>query len=72
MAIAEEKGWAIGTFHTPNLECLSAVLDAAEELKIPVIISHAEVHEPVPPLSIIGPILVGATRKFWSLLPLVP
>lgn len=63
MAIAEEKGWAIGAFNTPNLECLTAVLDAAEELKIPVIISHAEVHEPISPLTIIGPIMVEAAKK---------
>ena len=43
MAIAAEKGCGMGAFNTPNLECLTAVLDAAEELKIPVIISHAEV-----------------------------
>ena len=24
MAIATEKGWAIGAFNTPNLECLTA------------------------------------------------
>ena len=63
MAIATEKGWAIGAFNTPNLECLTAVLTAAEELKIPVIISHAEVHEPVSPLDIIGPIMVEAAKN---------
>ena len=63
MAIATENGWAIGAFNTPNLECLTAVLNAAEELKIPVIIRHAEVHEPVSPLDIIGPIMVEAAKN---------
>jgi fructose-bisphosphate aldolase class II len=63
MGIAEAKGWAIGAFNTPNLECLTAVLDAAEDLNLPVIISHAEVHEPVAPIRIIGPIMVEAAKK---------
>ena len=54
---------AVGAFNTPNLECLIAVLEAAEELKLPVIISHAEVHEPVSRLSVIGPIMVEAAKK---------
>lgn len=63
MGMAEANGWAIGAFNTPNLECLTAVLNAAEELDLPVIISHAEVHETVAPLSIIGPIMVEAAKK---------
>lgn len=63
LAIAEEKNYAVGAFNTPNLECLNAVLQAAEELALPVIISHAEVHEPVSPLKIIGPIMVEAAKK---------
>ena len=31
LAIATEKNCAIGAFNTPNLECLNAVLDAAEK-----------------------------------------
>lgn len=63
MGMADANGWAIGAFNTPNLECLTAVLNAAEELNIPVIISHAEVHEPVAPIRIIGPIMVEAAKK---------
>ena len=50
LALAEEKKCAVGAFNTPNLECLNAVLDAAEKLDVPVIINHAELHEPVAPL----------------------
>ena len=41
---AEENKCAVGAFNTPNLECIHAVLHAAEKLNVPVIISHAELH----------------------------
>ena len=63
LAIAREKNCAIGAFNTPNLECLTAVLNAAERQETPVIISHAELHEPVAPLSVIGPVMVQAAIK---------
>ncbi len=62
MAIAKEKDCGIGAFNTPNLECLNAVLDAAQMLNVPVIISHAELHESVSPLAVIGPIMVQAAK----------
>lgn len=42
---AEENNCAIGSFNTPNFASLKAVLSAAEEKNIPVIIMHAQVHE---------------------------
>lgn len=63
MAMAIEKNCAIGAFNTPNLECITAVLDAAERLNVPVILSHAELHEPVAPLTVIGPVMVEAAKK---------
>ena len=60
---AEEQKTAIGSFNTPNLESLQAVIRAAEELKLPVIIQFAQVHESWIPLSVIGPIMVEAARK---------
>jgi fructose-bisphosphate aldolase class II len=59
---ATEKQCAIGAFNTPNLESLNAVLRAAEELGVPVIISHAELHEYASPLKEIGPIMVRAAE----------
>lgn len=59
---AEEQKNAIGAFNTPNLENLNAVIDAAEELDIPVIIAHAQLHESVSPLKTIGPVMVQAAR----------
>lgn len=63
LALAEEKKCAVGAFNTPNLECLNAVLDAAEKLDVPVIINHAELHEPVAPLQVIGPVMVEAAKR---------
>lgn len=63
LKLAEEKKCAVGAFNTPNLECINAVLDAAEKLNVPVIISHAELHELVSPLEIIGPVMVEAAKR---------
>ena len=43
--IAEEKHIAVGSFNTPNMTSIKAVIGAAEELGQPVIIMHAQVHE---------------------------
>lgn len=63
LAIAEERSCAVGAFNTPNLECLLAVIDAAQKLGTPVIISHAELHESISPLEKIGPVMVQAAEK---------
>lgn len=63
MKIAEEKRIAIGSFNTPNLESLQAVIEAAAELELPVIIQFAQCHEPWIPLSVIGPIMVEAAKQ---------
>ncbi|MBQ4086026.1 MAG: class II fructose-bisphosphate aldolase [Clostridia bacterium] len=60
LAIAKEKNMAVGAFNTPNLECITAVLNAAEQLDVPVILSHAELHESVAPFSVIAPAMVLA------------
>ena len=45
LKIAEAKKCAIGSFNTPNLASMKAVIGAAEKLNTPVIIMHAQVHE---------------------------
>ena len=61
--LCEAKKCAVGSFNTPNLESLMAVIGAAEELNVPVIIQHAEVHEEVMPLDVIGPVMIGMAKK---------
>mgnify|MGYP000166713266 FL=1 len=63
MEIAEREKIAIGAFNTPNLECLQAVIGAAEELQLPVIAQFAECHEPWNPLDDLGPIIVMLAEK---------
>lgn len=45
LKIAQEKKIAIGSFNTPNMTALKAVIAAAEELNQPVILMHAQIHE---------------------------
>lgn len=45
LRIASAKSCAIGSFNTPNLASIKAVIGASEELKQPVIIMHAQLHE---------------------------
>ncbi len=63
LQIAEEKQIAVGSFNVPNLESLRAIIDAAEELKLPVIIQFAQCHEDWIPLSEIGPVMVDWAKK---------
>jgi fructose-bisphosphate aldolase class II len=63
MKMAEEKNYAVGAFNTPNLECLLAVIRNAEEMNVPVIIAHAQLHEEVAPLADIGPVMVFMAKE---------
>ena len=54
---------AVGAFNTPNLECLLAVLGAAEKLGVPVIISHAQLHESVAPIEKVGSVMVELAKR---------
>jgi fructose-bisphosphate aldolase class II len=63
LKIAEEKGIAIGSFNTPNLETLRAVTDAAEREQLPVILMFAQCHEGWTPVDMIGPIMIDFARK---------
>lgn len=42
---AELNKCAVGSFNTPNTASIQAVIGAAEEQKMPVVIMHAQVHE---------------------------
>ncbi len=63
LAIGQKRKIAIGAFNTPNLECLLAVLECAETLNVPVIVSHAQCHEGVSPLDKIGPVMVLLAKQ---------
>ena len=57
LAAVQTRGCCVGAFDTPNLEILMAVIRAAEKRKEPVIIQHAQLHEPEMALRVIGPIM---------------
>lgn len=63
LAIAEKNGTAIGAINTPTLENVVTVIQNAEELGVPVILAHAELHEPEAPLSIIGKVMVMFAKE---------
>ena len=65
LKIADARKIAIGSFNTPNLESLQAILSAAEELSEPVIIMHAQLHEDIGVCKIdeIGPLMVSMAEK---------
>lgn len=63
LKIAEERQIAIGAFNAPNLESLQAVMAAAEEMELPVIIQFAPVHEVHNPLALMGPLMVDFAKK---------
>lgn len=63
LAKAEEGNYAVGAFNCPTLEAVRAVTEAAEELQVPIILSHAEVHNELVPIEIMGPILVDFAKR---------
>ena len=60
---AEKGGYAIGCINTPNVETLRAVIGAAEDLNVPIIIDHAQVHDALIPIEEIGPKMVEYAKK---------
>lgn len=63
MKIAEENRYAVGSFNAANLESLEAVIEAAEELKLPVIIQSAQCHENLVLLRRIVPIMLNEAKR---------
>lgn len=60
---AKKRRYAVGAFNVPNLESVQAVISAAEELNVPVILQHAEVHENLISLPEIGPIMLDYAKR---------
>lgn len=60
---AEKGGYAIGCINTPNMETLRAVVDAAEDVNVPIIIDHAQVHDSLIPIEYIGPKMVEYAKQ---------
>lgn len=65
LSIAESNQTAIGSFNTPNLESMQAVIRAAEKFNQPVIMMHAPIHENtgVCTLDEIGGIMIYMAKR---------
>lgn len=63
LAEGAKRKIGVANFNTPNLECLLAVLQAAEDLDVPLIIAHAQIHEPFAPIDKIGPVMVELAKR---------
>lgn len=61
---AEDGGYCISCINTPNLETVRGVIAAAEEVNVPIIIDHAQVHdENGIKVEVIGPLMVEYAKK---------
>ena len=60
---ANAGGWTVGSFSIANMECIRGVLNAAEELRAPIILQIAEVRLPHSPLYLIGPMMMAAADR---------
>lgn len=62
LAEGKKKNIAVGAFNTPTLECLLAVLRAAEDLDVPVIIAHFQGHDAYTPIDKMGKIMIELAK----------
>lgn len=59
---AQKGNYAVGSFSVANMEMVLGALQAAEELKAPIILQIAEVRLKQSPLELIGPLMVAAAK----------
>ena len=64
-----KNGNAVGAFNCCNYESVAAVVGAAEELNLPVIISYAEVHKDIISIKDMAPVMLHFAKK--SCVPLL-
>jgi len=62
-ASAEEDNFGIGAFSVANMEMVMGAIQAAEELRSPIILQIAEVRLKHSPLHLIGPLMVEAAKQ---------
>lgn len=60
---ARKHRYAVGSFNTPNLETLRAVVQAAEETNTPVTLNHAMPHNSVIPVEEIAPLMIKYAKE---------
>lgn len=60
---AKQNNYAVGAFNVPTLQNVRAVISAAEELEVPVILQHAQVHEEFISIEEVAPILLDYAHR---------
>lgn len=60
---ARQEGRACGAFNVGNMEMVMGAVQAACELRTPIILQIAEIRLPHSPLALIGPMMVEAARQ---------
>ncbi len=60
---AESRNCGIAAINTPTLELLLSAIKVAERYEVPLIVQHAQVHEPVNAIEDIGPVMVELARR---------
>jgi fructose-bisphosphate aldolase class II len=55
---SQKNHYAIAGINTTTLPGIMAVIEAAEELDAPVMLSHAQLHDPWAPIDVFGPLFV--------------
>lgn len=60
---AQENNYAVGLFNTTDTDMLEAAIEAAEELRSPIIIGTAEVLLPYGELKLIAPSVIAAAKR---------
>lgn len=63
LKIAEERNIAIGSFNGTGFDSIQAIIEAAEELNVPVILAHAEVHNVYNDISLVAPAMLAAAKN---------
>ncbi|MFA7032010.1 MAG: class II fructose-bisphosphate aldolase [Bacilli bacterium] len=61
--VSRQTHTAVGAINTPNLETLIAAISVAEKYNIPLIIAHAQLHDSLMKIEIIGPIMLDMAKK---------
>ncbi len=63
LADAYNNGYAVGAFNCLSLENVLGAIQAAEELKSPIILQLAEVQFPYSPMEMMAPLFLEAARR---------
>lgn len=63
LAEANRQGYAVGGFNCATLESARAAIEAAEELGVPFVLQHAQVHDRFMPLELAAPIMIALAKQ---------